>query len=53
MHKNIMYEDGTSSEGGPKGSFENFKAEGDVLFKHGEFKKALESYNTVSIAHHK
>ena len=41
-----MYED-TSSDGGPKGSFENFKAEGDVLFKQGSYKKALESYNTV------
>ena len=41
-----MYGD-ASSEGGPKGSFENFKAEGDVLFKQGECKKALESFNTV------
>ena len=36
-----------SSEGGPKGSFENFKAEGEVLFKQQEYKKALDSFNTV------
>ena len=43
-----MYGEG-SSDDQPKGSFEIFKAEGDVLFKHGEYRKALESYNTVSI----
>ena len=36
-----------SSEGEPKGSFENFKSEGEVLFKQQEFKKALDSFNTV------
>jgi len=36
-----------SSEGGPAGSFENFKSEGDVLFKQGEYKKALDSFNTA------
>ena len=41
-----MYE--SSSDGGPAGSFENFKSEGDVLFKQCEYKKALESFNTVS-----
>ena len=30
------------------GSFEIFKAEGDILFKQGEFKKASDSYNRVS-----
>lgn len=40
-----------SSEGGPKGSFENFKAEGEVLFKHHEYKKALDSFNTVNNDH--
>jgi hypothetical protein len=39
--------DGNSSEGGPKGSFENFKAEADVLFKQNDYKKAIDSYNTV------
>ena len=43
-----MYDDG-SSEGGPKGTFEIYRAEGDVLFKRFEFKKALNSYTTVSI----
>ena len=38
-----------SSEGGPKGSFENFKSEGDVHYKQNEYKKALGSYNMVSI----
>ena len=43
-----MYEEEMSSDGGlTPGSFEIFKAEGDVLFKQGEFKKALTSYGTV------
>lgn len=29
------------------GSFEISKAEGDVLFKRGEYRKAIESFNTV------
>ena len=44
-----MYGEGDSDDQ-PKGSFEIFKAEGDVLFKHGEYRKALESYNTVCIS---
>ena len=43
-----MYGEGDSDDL-PKGSFEIFKAEGDVLFKHGEYRKALDSYNTVCI----
>ena len=43
-----MYGGDGSSDGAPKGSFEIYKAEGDVLFKHGEFKKALDSFNTVT-----
>ena len=42
-----MYEDDSSSEGGPKSSFEVYRAEGDVLFKQGEYRKAINSYNTV------
>lgn len=34
-----------SEDGEPAGSFENFKSEGDVLYKHCEFKKALNSFD--------
>ena len=44
-----MYEEDGSSEGGPKSSFEVYKAEGDVLYKQQEYKKALDSYNQVNI----
>ena len=44
-----MYEDTSSSGGEPKGSFEIFKAEGDVLFKQQEYKKALKSYVKVCL----
>ena len=47
----MPYEEDQSSEGGPKGTFENFKSEGDVLFKQGEYKKALDSYTTVCQVH--
>ena len=33
----------------PAGSFEIYRAEGDVLFKHGEYKKALQSYCRVCL----
>ncbi|XP_077997219.1 outer dynein arm-docking complex subunit 4-like isoform X2 [Glandiceps talaboti] len=42
-----MYEDEEGSEEQPKSSFSIYVAEGDVLFKQGEYKKALESYNTA------
>ena len=45
-----MYNGDGSSDGQARGSYEIFKAEGDVLFKQGEFKKALESFNTVSLS---
>ena len=41
-----MYGDDEEQEG-PKSSFDTYFAEGDVLFKKGEFKKALESYSLV------
>ena len=41
-----MYDD-NGSEGGPKGSFEIYKSEGDVLFKQMMYTKAIECYNTV------
>ncbi len=37
-----------NSDGLSKDSFAIFVAEGDVLFKQGEYRKALESYTTVS-----
>ena len=40
-----MYDDDEEQEEGPKSSFTTYLAEGDVLFKQGEYKKALESYN--------
>ena len=42
-----MYDDDEEQEEGPKSSFTTYLAEGDVLFKQGEFKKALDSYNLV------
>ena len=43
-----MYEDEEEQEEGPKSSFSTYLAEGDVLFKQGAYKKALESYSLVS-----
>lgn len=44
-----MYESEGQSEGLPKSSFPIYVAEGDVLFKQGEYEKAVESYTTVSL----
>ena len=44
-----MYDDDEEQEEGPKSSFTTYLAEGDVLFKQGEYKKALDSYNLVRI----
>ena len=44
-----MYGDDEDNGALSKQSFPIFMAEGDVLFKQGEYKKALESYSTVSI----
>lgn len=38
-----------ASAAGPKSTFEAYRAEGDMLFKQQEFKKALESYDQVSV----
>lgn len=40
-------DDGVSSEGGTKGTYEIYKAEGDVLYKQGDYKKAIDSFNTA------
>lgn len=37
-----------TSASGPKSTFEAYRAEGDMLFKQQEYKKALESYDQVS-----
>lgn len=42
-----MYDE--ESDGGPKGTFEIYKAEADTLFKQGEYRKAIHSYTTVSV----
>ena len=42
------YEDEEEEQGGPKSSFSTYLAEGDALYKQGEFKKAVESYSLVS-----
>ena len=41
-------DDEASEEGGPKSSFEVYRAEADMLFKNGQYRKAIESYSTVS-----
>lgn len=41
-----MYDE-EGSDQGPRGTFETYKAEGDNLYKQGEYKKAIESYNTA------
>lgn len=41
------YEDEEEEVEGPKSSFSTYVAEGDGLFKQGEFKKSLESYSMV------
>ena len=40
-----MYEDG--SDAGINGTFEIYRAEGDSLYKNGEFRKAITSFTTV------
>ena len=47
-----MYEDDEEQEEGPKSSFSTYLAEGDVLYKQGEYKKALDSYSLVSRSSH-
>lgn len=44
-----MYDGEEGSDQGPKGTYEIFRAEGDALFKQGNYKKAIESYTAVSI----
>ena len=41
------YEDEEEEVEGPKSSFSTYLAEGDALFKQGDYRKALESYSLV------
>ena len=43
-----MYDGEDGSDQGPKGTYEIYRAEGDALFKQGNYKKAIESYTAVS-----
>jgi len=42
-----MYDGEEGSDQGPKGTYEIYRAEGDALFKQGNYKKAIESYTAV------
>ena len=42
-----MYDD-AGSEQGPRGTFESYRAEGEGLYKNGEYRKAIDSFTTVS-----
>ncbi|XP_067928491.1 outer dynein arm-docking complex subunit 4-like [Watersipora subatra] len=39
-----MY-DGEGSDNGPKGTYEIYRAEGDALYKQGNYRKSIESYS--------
>ncbi|KAF6032938.1 TTC25 [Bugula neritina] len=39
-----MYGGDEGSDNGPKGTYEIYRAEGDALFKQGNYRKAIESY---------
>ena len=38
-----------SEEGGPVSSFQSLAAEGDILYKQGDLKKAIEAYSKVPL----
>ena len=42
------YEDSENEEG-PVASFQSYIAEGDILAKQGDFRKAIEAYSKVMI----
>ena len=42
------FDDDEEEVEGPRSSFGTYFAEGDALYKQGEYKKALESYSLVS-----
>lgn len=41
-----------SEEGGPVSSFQSLAAEGDILYKQGDLKKAIEAYSKVPLTPH-
>ena len=41
------YEDEEEEIEGPKSSFSTYLAEGDALFKQGDYRKALDSFSMV------
>jgi hypothetical protein len=45
-----MYDE--ESEQGPPGTFESYRAEGDLLYKNANYTKSVECYTIVSIGHH-
>lgn len=44
-----MYDGEEGSDNGPKGTYEIFRAEGDALYKQGNYRKAIESYTMVCV----
>ena len=42
-----MMDDLESNEEGPVASFQSYVAEGDILTKQSEFRKAIEAYSKV------
>lgn len=47
-----MYTGEEGSDNGPKGTYEIYRAEGDALYKQGNYKKAIESYTMVRNHYH-
>jgi len=45
-----MYDD-AGSEQGPRGTFESYRAEGEGLYKNGEYRKAIDSFTTALELH--
>jgi len=45
-----MYDD-AGSEQGPRGTFETYRAEGEGLYKNGEYRKAIDSFTTALELH--
>ena len=43
-----MYGAADDESDGLPGTYEIYKAEADALFKNGDYRKAIESYTTVS-----
>jgi hypothetical protein len=48
MNANNHEYDNDSQEEGPVSSFQSYVAEGDMLAKQGEYRKAIDAYSKVS-----